>query len=300
MTNISRIAMFLEVARFESFTKAARNLGMTGPALSKQVNALEEDLQVRLFHRTTRHVALTEAGALYADRARKAMEDLEEAALLIQELKEKPKGHLKISVPMSFGQHCLLPFLTDFAKNWPEVSLNIDFDDRHVDLLEEGFDVVVRIGALKNSSLIARKLKACPIILCASKACIARHGKPDSPQDLADYPHIAYTRHGLETQWHYQHKNGDIGVVSCFNTQGAANHADMMVQLCLSGCGMALIPVFAVHDHLKDGSLEQILPDYSTWPRRNIYALFAANRYLSIKQRLFIDGLNDYLKKMPW
>ena len=158
MDHISRVGLFLEVVKHQSFAGAARHLGMTGPALSKQVQALEDQLGVRLLHRTTRQVTLTEEGAIYSERARKALEDLEEAERQVQDLKTCPTGVLRINAPMSLGQRCLVEPIAAFANAYSDVQLDVDFDDRQVDILAEGYDVVIRVGVLHDSSLIARKL----------------------------------------------------------------------------------------------------------------------------------------------
>jgi DNA-binding transcriptional LysR family regulator len=183
MSQLSKVAAFIEVAKHESFAAAARSLGLTGPAVSKQVQALEEQLGVKLLYRTTRKVSLTEEGALYFERARKALEDLDEAEQQIQELKACPTGKLKINAPSSFGNQYLAKPITEFAKLYPDVELDVDFDDRWVDVIGEGYDVVIRIDALEDSSLIARKLASCPIALCASPNLLKSKGHPKHPRN---------------------------------------------------------------------------------------------------------------------
>ncbi|MFT5608308.1 MAG: DNA-binding transcriptional LysR family regulator, partial [Parvicella sp.] len=196
MDHISRVGVFLQVVKYESFAGAARALGITGPAISKQVQSLEGQLGVKLLNRTTRHVSLTEEGAIYFDRARKALEDLEEAQQQIQELKACPTGKLKVNAPMSFGTQFLTKPIASFAQQYPDVELEIDFSDRWVDVLAEGYDVVVRIASLEDSNLIARKLAPCPIVLCAGAKLIEKLGLPDSVDALSDYPAVVYNQHG--------------------------------------------------------------------------------------------------------
>ncbi len=299
MDVISRIGLFLEVAKQESFAGAARQLGMTGPALSKQVQALEDQLGVRLLNRTTRHVSLTEEGAIYAERARKALEDLAEAERQIQERRECPTGILRVGVPMSFGLQYLTVPIADFARRYPDVAVEVDFDDRHVDVMAEGYDVVVRIGALEDSSLIARKLADCPIILCASPALIERHGVPNVPADLSTYPAILYHKHGQVSEWRYVDSHGKAGTVA-LQRRFAANNAEMMREACVQGIGLALLPIFSVADALQSGALVHLLPDYRTWPERGIYAVFPQNRHLSARVRVFVDWLTACADDFPW
>jgi DNA-binding transcriptional LysR family regulator len=295
--------MFVEVAKQESFTAAARTLGVTGPAVSKQVLALENSLGVKLLYRTTRKVSLTEEGALYFDRARKAIEDLAEAEQQIQELKECPTGKLKINAPMSFGEQYLARPIAKFARLYPDVELEVNFDDRWVDVVGEGFDVVIRIGALADSSLVARKLAPCPIILCASPDCIASNGLPLTVDDIANFPAVIYTRHGQTEDWRYISRDGNSygerGSVK-LNKRFAGNSAEMQVAACEAGIGLALLPSFAVWSQLQSGKLLQLLPHYQTDPERNIYAMFPQNRHLSTRVRLFVDFLSELGETFPW
>ena len=299
MDHISRVGVFLEVVKHQSFAGAARRLGMTGPALSKQVQSLEDQLGVRLLHRTTRQVTLTEEGAIYSERARKALEDLNEAEQQIQELKACPTGILKINAPMSFGKKYLTSPIAAFAKEYPDVKMEVDFDDRRVDLIGEGYDVVVRIGALEDSSLISRKLATCPIILCASADFVKTHGLPKSPDALSDLPAIIFNKHGNISGWQYEDNKGNIGSAN-LNQHFAANSAEMMLEACLQGIGVALLPIFVASTHLKSGQLVEALPEYKTSPERGIYAIFPQNRHLSTKTRLFVDWLSECSKAFPW
>ncbi len=299
MAQISKIVMFLAVVKHESFAGAARELGVTGPALSKQVQALEDQLGVKLLNRTTRQVHLTEEGAIYYERTRKAIEDLDEAERQIQELKSTPVGLLKVNAPMSFGMQYLTKPIAAFAKEYPDVKLDINFDDRHIDIIEEGYDIVVRIGALEDSSLIARKLAPCPIILCASPTYKEQYGLPDTPQDLRTHSMIIFNKHGRSSEWHYADKNGVQGKAKTQSSM-SANTGEMMREACLQGLGLALLPIFSVAQQLETGELVQILPDYHTYPERAIYAIFPQNRYLSTKTRLFVDWLSESCKALPW
>jgi len=299
MDHISRVGIFLEVVKYESFAGAARSLGMTGPAISKQVQSLEENLGVKLLNRTTRHVSLTEEGAVYFDRARKALEDLGEAERQIQELKACPTGKLKVSAPISFGSQFLTKPIAEFARKYPEVDLEIDFSDRWVDVVGEGYDVVIRIANLKDSNLIARKLASCPIVLCASKDFVLEYGLPRSAEELKSYPAVIYNRHAQKEQWSYtdsSEKNGSIFLNRVF----AANTAEMQVEACLEGIGVALLPIFSAHQHLESGKLVRVLPELKTELERGIYAIYPQNRYLSTRTRLFIDWLSDVSQGYEW
>jgi DNA-binding transcriptional LysR family regulator len=297
--HISRVGVFLEVVKNESFAGAARALGLTGPAISKQVQSLEEQLGVKLLSRTTRHVGLTEEGAIYFEKARQALEDLNEAEQQIQELKACPTGKLKVNAPMSFGTQFLTRPIAAFAEQYPEVELNIEFSDHWADVVGEGIDVVIRIGSLEDSTLIARKLAPCPIILCAGQKLIAKYGIPESIEQLSDYPGIIYNKHAQKEEWRYRDNKGVIGTQT-LNRNFAANTAEMQVEACLHGLGVSLLPAFAADSYLKSGELIELFPGYSTYPEPGIYAMYPQNRYLSTRTRLFIDWLSNASKGYSW
>lgn len=299
MNHTSRIDIFLEVAKKQSFVAAARKLGMTGPAVSKQIQNLENYLGVRLLNRTTRQVTLTEEGNIYYNKAKRALDDLLEAEKQIQELKSCPTGILKINAPMSFGQKYLIKNIAAFAKEYPDVKVEVDFDDRRVDMIAEGYDVSVRIGSLQDSSLISKKLASCPIVLCASKEFIQEYGAITSLKKLATLPAIIYSKHSIISQWHYQDENGNLSSIE-LNQHMLANNADMMLESCLQGVGIALLPIFTAHHYLKSGQLIRVLPEYKTHPESGIYAIFPQNKHVSTKLRLFIEHLVKMSSEFTW
>jgi DNA-binding transcriptional LysR family regulator len=297
--HISRVGVFLEVVKNESFAGAARALGLTGPAISKQVQSLEDQLGVKLLSRTTRHVGLTEEGAIYFEKARQALEDLDEAEQQIQELKACPTGKLKVNAPMSFGTQFLTRPIAAFAEQYPEVELEIEFNDRWADVVGEGFDVVIRIGSLEDSTLIARKLAPCPIILCAGKKLIEKYGLPEAVEQLSDYPGIIYNMHTQKEEWRYRDSNDVIGTQT-LNRNFAANTAEMQLEACLHGLGVALLPAFSADAYLKSGELVALFPGYPTFPELGIYAMYPQNRYLSTRTRLFVDWLSNASEDFSW
>jgi DNA-binding transcriptional LysR family regulator len=297
--HISRVGVFLEVVKSESFAGAARSLGLTGPAISKQIKSLEDQLGVKLLSRTTRHVGLTEEGAIYFAKARQALADLDEAEQQIQELKACPTGKLKVNAPMSFGTQFLTRPIAAFAEQYPEVELEIEFNDRWTDVVGEGFDVVIRIGSLEDSTLIARKLAPCPIILCAGKKLIEKYGLPESVEQLSDYPGIIYNMHTQKEEWRYRDSNDVIGTQT-LNRNFAANTAEMQLEACLHGLGVSLLPIFSAAAYLESGQLVALLPGYSTYPELGIYAMYPQNRYLSTRTRLFVDWLSNASEDFSW
>lgn len=299
MDHLSRVGVFIAVVKASSFAGAARALGLTSSAVSKQIQNLEQDLQVKLLNRTTRNVSVTEEGALYFERASRALEDLQEAQEQIYELKSRPRGPLKVSFPQSLGIKYFGPAIASFAMQHPEVELDVSLNERFVDIAHEGFDLAVRIGSLKDTSLIARRLASCPFVLCASAGYLAAQGTPRTPADLAHHNVLAYTGNQGVHEWRFEDASGQIGQVGL---QGnfKSNSGDILCSAAVQGVGMTILPVFYVAEHLKAQDLQVVLPDYVTSPKREIYAVFQPNRFQSTRQRLFVDHLVSTCKNLPW
>ncbi len=299
MVSLNRISVFVEVARLQSFAAAAREMGMTGPAVSKQVAALENELGVRLLNRTTRLVTLTEEGAIYYDKVRQSLEDMKEAASEIQDLKATPQGTIKISIPLSFGHMHLLPVISGFARRYPNVRMEVYCEDRQVDLIAEGYSLAVRVGTSEDSSLVARFIADCPVLLVASPDYIARKGLPDTPADLKTHDFIIFSQNGHTGEWRYQDNSGKRKGSYKFEGVFHANTAEMMLSAALDGVGIGRLPIFSVATHLKAGQLVHILPEYNTVPLRKIMIVMPPNRHRSAKIRLLADWIANACKAMP-
>lgn len=298
MPALDHIETFLEVARQHSFARAAHNLGITGPAASKQVMALEADLGVKLLHRTTRLVTLTDEGALYFDRATLALDELREAAAQLQDMKLTPKGALRITAPASFGHAYLLPALTGFAQKYPDIRMDVSMDDRMVDVVAEGYDMAIRIGVPQDSTLITRHLGDSPLSLVASPAYIKARGTPKTAADLKDHAFIGYANAGGALEWKYKDPAGKTATFKG-NCVFRANTAEMMLAAALAGIGIALLPHFSCAADIKAGRLVQILPRYQTVPKRTITALMPPTRYRTAKVKLLVDWLAKACKSLP-
>lgn len=296
--NLSRIEVFVAVASNGSFIEAGRQLGLTGAAVSKQIQNLEDELGLKLFTRTTRHVALTEEGSYFYATVGPAIADIKEAELSLNEFKECPTGPIKVNIPMSFGKQYLTKPIAKFASSYPDVVLNVDFDDRWVDVIAEGYDVVIRIGVLEDSSLRARKLASCPILLCASPEYIAEHGSVLRPDQISRLPAVTYSRHGLGESWRYQ--DGEAVSSVRLHSVFSSNTAEMQLEACLAGVGLAVLPAFSVDKHLRSGELVNLLPKYPTAPERGIYALFPDSRKNSTRVRLFLDAISAASSEFSW
>lgn len=299
MDHISRIAVFLAVVRAGSFAGAAQKLGITSSAVSKQVQNLEQDLQVKLLNRTTRNVSATEEGTLYFERAARALDDLKEAEDALNELKSRPRGSLKISLPQALGIKYFATAIASFAAQYPEVDLDVNLQDRFVDLAGEGYDLAVRIGSLGDTSLIARKIARCPFVLCASRSYLQTRGTPQKPADLRHHNVLAFTGNVGLHEWRYTDAAGQSGQVP-LNGNFKSDSGEILCSAALEGVGIVMLPIFYIAEHLHTGALEEVLPAFETAPKREIYAVFQPSRFQSTRLRLFVDHLVDTAKRLPW
>lgn len=297
MDKHTRYEIFITVVRQQSFNGAARNLGMTTSAVSKQVKILEEQLGVRLLNRTTRKLSLTDEGAIFCERASRIIEDIHDTEQRVQSLQRSPSGNLVISAPVSFGTHYLTEPLATFASLYPDLKLDVRLDDRYVDMLEHGIDIAIRIAALTDSSFIARKLLPCPILLIASDEYLQKHGHPKNPEDLKQHKMIAYSTHGGVTNWHYKHiASGQEGSALIRNPIFIANNAEMMLEAVQAGIGISVLPQFMLTHEIAKAKVQHILTEYATHPEHDVYAVFPQNRHLSTKIRVFVDFLSEYFE----
>ena len=276
------------VAENSSFTKAAQQLGVTGPAVSKQIKQLEERLSLTLFHRTTRFVTLTESGKQLFSALEKSNEELSSLIELLAEDRQRPFGKLKINAPMSFGEKFLAEPIAEFGKIYPDVTLEVEFDDKKVHLIEEGYDLIIRIGALESSTLIAKKLCNFSATICASPEFIDFYGMPATPEELQKLPAVIYTNSGTAIE--YENPEGTRGSI---NSRPAiyANSLEMLTEATLKGIGYVRLPDFFNSKYLNNGSLVSLLPNFKLLPERGIYAIYPDRRYLPLKVRKFIDHL---------
>jgi len=255
---------------------------------------LEAGLGFRLFNRTTRMVQPTEA-ALRIDKL--LGETSEQLDLLLAELtseQERPTGRLRLNVPMSFGELFLRKTIADYAVAYPDVVVDVDFEDRRVHLIEEKFDLVVRIGVLDDSGLIARRVGDCPLYLCASPDFVKRHGGVSALDQVSRLPAIIYSNSDGPPAWTCRDQTGEERTLP-LRPAFYANSAGMMLEACRSGIGIAVLPDFSCCDELEAGSIMRLFPDVVTAPERGIYAIYPDRRYLPLKVRTFIDVLQAAL-----
>lgn len=290
---------FVKVVELASFSKAAVALGMTKSAVSKQVQALEDSLKVRLLNRTTRTVRLTDEGELLYQQARQIVDAANEAQRQVKNLNEQPSGSLKINAPQSFGILHLAPALADFAKRYPEIVLEVDFTDKFINILEEGVDVTIRVASLTDSSLIARKIARAQLAFVASPDYLKQYGEPTHPDQLINHRFLEYSYIDRPKEIRYRNQAGEAGTIT-INSAMRANNSFMLLEAMRRGVAIGMFPTFIIGEAIKRGEVVQIMKEFTIDPERNIYALFPHNRHMSAKVRLFIDFISERFAQPYW
>ncbi len=296
MNNLTGMVIFAQVVQSGSFSKAADALGMSKSSVSKKVSFLEDRLGVRLLNRTTRKLSLTEVGQVFFERCERIMSEAEEAELAITRLQDEPRGVLKISAPVSFGMRHIGKPLAAFLATHDQLSVDVQLNDRYVDIVEEGFDLAIRVGQLPDSSLIARKVGNARLMVCAAPSYWEKHPKPQHPLDLEQHNCLIYTLARTASFWPYQ----EGGKTHQVKIEGSikANNGEVLRDLALAGIGLAVSPSFIVGPDVAKGTLECVLEGFDHNPV-NIYAVYPHNRHLSAKVRLFVDFLKNWFKDCP-
>ncbi len=288
------IIIFTQVVKCGSFFKAAEVTGHSNSYISKTINKLEARLAVRLLNRTTRSLSLTPEGKVYFEQCQQLVLDAEDALGLLRQSHVQPKGVLKISCPVTFAQGYLQNFLSTYLKRYPDVELQLDLNDRRVDLIQDGYDLVIRAtDQLDESSLICRKIYSCKSYTVASKDYLQRFGRPTKPEQLSEHQCLCYSNLKTPTRWHYADPNGhDIQVD--VSAKLLCNSAQMELAMVKAGHGICRLPEFAMEQEIKDKSLEILFSDYPA-PIINVYAIYPSRQHLSPKVRCFIDLIVEHM-----
>jgi DNA-binding transcriptional LysR family regulator len=282
------IAIFVEVINCGSFTNAAEQTGHSTSYISKEVGKLEARLGVRLLHRTTRTLKLTPEGELYYQQCRQIIDDALEAENAVSGKQGRPKGVLRVSCPVAFGVSKLQPCLAQYTSAYPDISLELDLNDRKVDLIADGFDVVIRAThQMEDSSLVSRLVMRSPALTLASPEYLAKHGVPQHPADLEKHKAICYSNLKNPTIWDYHDKEGATVSVHV-DGQVLTNNSDMIMALARAGEGVIRIPAFNLNDELQTGQLVPVLQDYPQLTI-GIYMVYPSRKHMSAKVRSFID-----------
>ena len=298
MSDLAAMAVFARVVEEESFSAAARLLGLSKSAVSKQVARLEDRLGVRLLHRTTRRLSLTEEGATFFRGCQRALAEAEAAESAVTHLAAAPRGTLKVNAPMSFGVAHLSPLIPAFMARFPDLKVELELNDRLVDLVEEGFDVGVRITRLQDSSLIARRLAPSRNVICAAPDYLRARGSPEAPEALAGHDCLLYSYTTEGRVWRLRNATARRQVT--VRGRLLANNGEALRAAALQGLGVARLPTFIVGDALRQGHLLRLLTDWSDERESGVYAVYPASRNLAPKVRVFVDFLVERFGDPPY
>ncbi|MFJ6325017.1 MULTISPECIES: LysR family transcriptional regulator [unclassified Rhizobium] len=295
MDTLTRIRAFIDVVEAEGFSAAARKTGRSKALLSKYVRELEDELGALLLNRTTRQFSMTEAGHTYYRTASDILKEIDNLADLVRENNQQLKGRLRVSVPRTFVDAEVGQSLIDFAKENPDLALEIAADDRFVDLIEEGFDVAVRITKLEDSGMIARKISDFRVHLCATQEFLDRYPSLEHPTDLTRVPFIIDTNTRSQGSIRFVDADSTIFNVA-INGSLEVNSPHATLRAALSGLGIAVVPDFIGRKAIESGQLLTLFNDYLPTDR-GIYAVYPHRRYLPAKVRIFVDYLHNWFRK---
>jgi DNA-binding transcriptional LysR family regulator len=286
--NWEGISEFVHVAETESFTQAAQRLAISTAKVSRQVGALEQRLNVKLLYRTTRRVSLTQEGKLFYHHCRSVLDGLEAAERAVTELQSRPQGTIKLTAPTTYAEKKIAPLLNNFALQYAQIEINAYFTNRQIDLVDEGYDIAIRLGKLQDSTLMAKKLSNRMIHLCASPSYLEQHGTPHSLSELDGHNCLL----GTLDYWRFSTKDGERNIkVNCTLRY---NNGKALLDAALKGLGIVQLPDYYVDEHIASGKLVALLSDLSDQDQ-GVWAVYPANRYLSPKIRLLIDYLFEQL-----
>ena len=297
MDRLTSMEIFARVVEAESFTTAARRLGLSRAAVSKRIQQLETDLGARLLNRTTRQVLPTEIGRAFYERCLRVLNEAADAENFVRQLHSEPKGLLRINAPQSFGTLHLAPALAKFAAAYPELGLSVTLNDRTVSLFEEEFDVALRVSRSVSQNLIGHRISPIRIVLVASPEYLRRRGRPMHPSDLARHTCLQYSYLATGNAWLLRGADGEhrVPVESPF----IANSGDMLLEAAIAGLGITIVPNFIAWCAIASGRLESVLDDYAS-PDLSLYAVYAAESQPSAKVRLLVEYLTERFGPVPY
>lgn len=293
--NIEHLRLFVRLAVTYNISLAGRELGLSPAVASAHISKLEDELGVRLVHRTTRKVSLTEEGEAFFPHAEEVLSSIEAARASVGAGKVSPGGTLRVTAPASFGRMHLMPAVKGFLLQYPDITIDMRFSDTIVDLVEGGFDIAIRNAGLKDSTLIARKLAPDKRIICAAPDYLAKFGEPASPHDLVNHQCVSIV--GLET-WIFDTPAGHLSIKS--KGRFRTNNGDAVRSACVDGFGLAMNATWSVYQHLQREELVHILQDFPLVSDAAIWAVYPTSRLLAPKVRAFIDYFTDYYGNPPY
>ena len=286
------ISEFVYVAEYESFTRAAKELGISTAQVSRQVSALEKRLNIKLLYRTTRKVSLTEEGRVFYQHCRGVLDGLDAAEQAVSNLQSKPQGRIKLTAPVTYGEQQLLPLVNDFMVRYSDIEVTAFLSNQKIDLVDGGYDLAIRIGKLSDSTMMAKKLSRRTNFVCAAPAYLKKYGVPHSLSELSEHNCLLGTR----DYWHFIENDKEAGKERNMRVSGTVqyNSGHSLVDAALKGLGIVQLPDYYVQRHLASGELVSLLDSYRE-PEEGIWAVYPHNRHLSPKIRLLVDYLAERL-----
>lgn len=286
------ISEFVYVAEYESFTRAAKELGVSTAQVSRQISALEKRLNIKLLYRTTRKVSLTEEGRVFYQHCRGVLDGLDAAEQAVSNLQSKPQGRIKLTAPVTYGEQQLLPLVNDFMVQYSDIKVTAFLSNQKIDLIDGGYDLAIRIGKLSDSTMMAKKLSHRTNFVCAAPDYLKKYGIPHSLIELNQHNCLLGTR----DYWHFieDGKNADKEKNLRISGSVQYNSGHSLVDAALKGLGIVQLPDYYVQKHLASGALVSVLDNYRE-PEESIWAVYPHNRHLSPKIRLLVDYLAEYL-----
>jgi len=298
MDKLESMRVFTEVVNHGGFAAAGRHVGQSRSVVNKLVAQLEQDLGVQLLQRTTRRVSPTDMGRAYYERCVDILAEVKAAELSVSQMQAEPKGTLRMNAPMSFGTMHLAAAIARFMHQYPDIQVQMTLSDRFIDLIEEGFDVTLRIAEVdREEALISHAIAPIRRILCAAPDYLSKRGVPTHPDDLRQHDCLKYGHLATGSKWHL---NGpDRRYTVPLKCRCYSNNGEVLKEGAIAGVGIALLPTFIVGDALKSGALTTVLPDYSPTPL-SAHLCYAANRHLSTKIQLLTGFLQDWFKVPSW
>ena len=297
MDKVQEMSSFVAVVDAGSFVAAADATGLSKATVSRHVGDLEQRLGTRLLQRTTRRLSITAEGQAFYSRCKELLAAIDEAESELTATVTEPTGLIRVNAPLTFGLLQLAPLWGRFMDQNPKVTLDVTLTDRVVDLVEEGYDLVVRAGTVTGSTLVSRKLAVTRLLLCASAAYLKKHGVPKHPQELAAHRVISYTYLTTHDEWQFTGPRGaqNVQINACLHT----NNGDTCRQAALNDQGIVLQPDFLVGEDLRRGALIQLMPEYLA-SELGIYAVYPTRKYLPLKIRRLVDLLVEWFREPPW
>ncbi|MFH1815089.1 MAG: LysR family transcriptional regulator [Pseudomonadota bacterium] len=287
MDRLDAMQLFVRVAELGSFSAVAQQLNVARSVVTRQIAGLEAHLGVKLMARSTRRLSLTSAGTAYLEKCRVILNLVEAAETGIGEARQTPRGAIRIGAPLSFGLKRLSPLLLDFAQRYPEVSLDIDYNDRRVNLIEEGMDLAIRVTARLDPATVARRLATSRLIVVASPDYLARHGAPQRPDDLIHHECLGYTANATPS-WTFTIDGQTVTIP--LRARLSASNGDVLTEAAALGMGITCQPDFILDPWLADGRLVPVLDAFDT-PELGVYAVLPGNRHVPHRVRVLIDDL---------